>query len=286
MLLGNPVPDRLRTWRDLITIHPAAELFPMMGDEELRALGDDIKKHGMKQPLVFYSNVRRHLSGDPQHQVDGQKKAHQAKVAMQLPLIDGRNRLAAMALVGILDAEALQKAANNGKIIWGEDTPEAFVVSANIRRRHLTGEQKRELIRKLVKAQPEKSDRQIAATAKVDHKTVAAVRTEVEGRGEIPHAETRTDSKGREQPATKAAKTPPAKVTEPSYHTEIVIAFGVELHDDPAQTLDNLTQLLQDEQTRISETILLDQRIVLARGYLNALGVTLEDLQPNGGMTD
>src|SRR5262249_40068638 len=42
-----------------------------------------------------------------------------------------------------------------------------------------------------------------AKQAKVDHKTVAAVRREGEARGEIPHVETRTDSKGRKQPTRK-----------------------------------------------------------------------------------
>src|SRR5262249_50024843 len=81
--------------------------------------------------------------------------------------------------------------------------PAAYVISANIHRRHLTTEQKRELITKLIKAAPEKSDRQIAAAAKVDHKTVGVARARVEGRGEIPHVEERTDTKGRKQPARK-----------------------------------------------------------------------------------
>jgi hypothetical protein len=62
----------------------------------------------------------------------------------------------------------------------------AYIISKNIHRRHLTAEQRRALIAKLIKAQPEKSDRQVAKTAKVDHKTVAGVRSEIEGHGEIP----------------------------------------------------------------------------------------------------
>jgi len=99
------------------------------------------------------------------------------------------------------------------------DDTYAFVVSANIHRRHLTAEQKRELIAKLLKSTPEQSDRQIAETVKVDHKTVGAVRAEQEGRGEIPHVETRTDAKGRKQPAKKpsakpASPPPPPEVRE------------------------------------------------------------------------
>jgi hypothetical protein len=87
--------------------------------------------------------------------------------------------------------------------------PYAFVISANIHRRHLTVEQKHELIAKLIETDPTKSNRQIAKTVKVDHKTVASVRAEKEGRGEIPHVETRIDSKGRKQPARKTTTKPP-----------------------------------------------------------------------------
>ena len=54
------------------------------------------------------------------------------------------------------------------------------MLSANLRRRHLTAEQRRELIGKVLHATPDKSNRQIAETVKVDHKTVAAVRSEKE----------------------------------------------------------------------------------------------------------
>jgi hypothetical protein len=83
------------------------------------------------------------------------------------------------------------------------DDPYTYVISANIHRRHLTAEQKRELIAKLLKAKPEASDRQTATAIKVDHKTVGAVRADLEGRGEIPHVSTRTDTSGRKQTARR-----------------------------------------------------------------------------------
>ena len=57
------------------------------------------------------------------------------------------------------------------------DDPHAYVVAVNIRRRHLTAEQKRDLIAKLFKLEAGKCDRQIAKL--VDRgrsQTVAAVR--------------------------------------------------------------------------------------------------------------
>ena len=75
------------------------------------------------------------------------------------------------------------------------------MTSANIHRRHLSAEQRRELIERLLKANPGQSDRQVAETVKADHKTVAAVRQRAETSGEIPQITRRTDRKGRSRPA-------------------------------------------------------------------------------------
>src|SRR5262249_61650559 len=62
-----------RSWRSILPIHPAAELFPLMSPDELRELGEDIKKRGLQIPIL--------IRGDE--------------------LLDGRNRLDAMELVGV-----------------------------------------------------------------------------------------------------------------------------------------------------------------------------------------
>ena len=159
-------------WRDTIKVHSAADLFPMMSDAELDALAEDIKKNGLTHRLIFWS------------QPGG-----------KLQLLDGRNRLEALERIGIqFDVD------EHAAYFFPKDTvdPYAYVVSANIVRRHLTAEDKRDLIAKLLKASPKKSDRSIAKTVEVDNKTVAAVRS----REEIPHVDKRTDTKGRQQPAT------------------------------------------------------------------------------------
>jgi hypothetical protein len=100
------------------------------------------------------------------------------------------------------------------KTIDDDIDPYKYVISANALRRHLTREQKRELIAKVLKASPEKSDRHIAQMIKADHKTVSAVRQQAEARGEIPHVTVRKDSRGRRTPAKRHAHGPRAAQKE------------------------------------------------------------------------
>jgi hypothetical protein len=209
-----------KSWRDVIKIHPAAELFPLMSPEELRALGEDIKAHGLRNPIVISTGGCSRFAAD--------RHANSC-------LLDGRNRLDAMELVGIpfelawtkeryrrekcwclIDNDQDDEWMGFGIIEpireqWIDDEKNAydFVLSANVHRRHLTNGQKRELIAKVLKAIPNLSDRQIATKTGTDHKTVANVRTQAEGRGEIPHVERREDSKGRRQPAEKSKPAKP-----------------------------------------------------------------------------
>jgi hypothetical protein len=94
--------------------------------------------------------------------------------------------------------------------------PLAYVISENMIRRQLTAEQKRNLIAEWLEIKPSDSNRLIADLLKVDHKTVGSVRKQMEGRGEIPHVETRTDSLGREQPAHRTV-TVGRLLTRPSH---------------------------------------------------------------------
>jgi hypothetical protein len=170
-------------------------MFPLMSPDELKALGEDIKKNGQRQPIAIIERARRRPDGT----------LHVKDPPLQ-EVLDGRSRLDAMQLADIkIIREDGQLDDHIQRVVVDTDEidPVAFVISCNIHRRHLTAEQKRELIAKLIKATPEKSDRQIAETVKADHKTVGSVRTQMEGRGEIPHVETRTDTRGRKQRARK-----------------------------------------------------------------------------------
>jgi hypothetical protein len=185
-------------WRSVLDIHPAADLFPAMNLVlELVELGEDIKKHGLREKVKV-------------QKVKGTKPA-------QWRLLDGRSRLDAMKTVGDLPEWLISKGRPNPEIFEaiGEDVdPYAYVISANILRRHLTTGQKRKLLAQLIEVDPTKSNRQIAATVGVSHNTVSDVRTGLEARGQIDHVETRTDTRGRQQPATKPAVTAQAARTD------------------------------------------------------------------------
>src|SRR5262245_26999216 len=177
------------SWRSTFPIHPAAELFPRMSPDELRALGKDIINNGLMSPIALWQP-------DPRS---------------PLSLLDGINRLDAIEITTgkpvIIAAPSLKAGdflACNKVIVLGRAVdPYEYVISANIHRRHLTGAQKRDLIAKLIRATPEKSNNAIAKQLKVDDKTVAKVRGQLERSSEIPKIETRIDTKGRKRPAKR-----------------------------------------------------------------------------------
>lgn len=73
----------------------------------------------------------------------------------------------------------------------------------NSLRRHMTADEFREQLENCLCDVPEWSDRRIAEIVGVHHTTVATARKRLEDVAKISHVETRTDSVGRQQPATK-----------------------------------------------------------------------------------
>ena len=173
------------SWRDVLPIHPAAELFPPMTDDALVTLGEDIKTVGLRVPIVLCKG-------------DGYES---------LALLDGRSRLDAMERVGteIVKDGKLDYCAFPYEVYEGD--PYAFAVSANLHRRHLTAEQKRKLIAVLLKAQPSKSNREIARQAKASPTTVGEVRSTVQV-GQLPEKTIGRDGKARpaQRISTKSRK--------------------------------------------------------------------------------
>src|SRR6516225_5019209 len=102
--------------------HPFSKLFPPISDEDFGKLAADIKLNGLHQPIMRY----------------------QGKV------LDGNNRYRACELAKIApkftDFNGDAAAARN------------YVISANIHRRHLSADQRREIIATLLKSNPNQSN--------------------------------------------------------------------------------------------------------------------------------
>jgi len=267
-------------WRYRIKVHPAADLFPMSSDIELKELGEDIDKNGLHHPLVFWTPLDLAKLG-------ARPETRARRLSGNLLLLDGRNRLEAMQRHLRTDDERLEAALDEYTLLsgsYGLNNPYAYVISANLRRRHLTPAQRRELIGKLLKATPEKSDRAIAKEVGVDHKTVATVRYDKEATGEVPQLATTRGADGRtrrrHQAAQRKSGTPSPTVPAAQVRDKAIMDFSAVLHRRLADTLDDLTRLLRDAQ--ITEKLPREKRVVLAREYLAALGVSPADLQAAG----
>ena len=80
-------------------VHPDAALFPMLDEDDLDQLAEDIKANGLRQPIVIQDGL----------------------------LVDGRNRLEACRRA---DVEPVTVELNG-------DDPKAYILSLNINRRHM-----------------------------------------------------------------------------------------------------------------------------------------------------
>jgi phenylpyruvate tautomerase PptA (4-oxalocrotonate tautomerase family) len=176
----------------------------LMDKDGLVELADDINANSLEIPVVLWSPG----GGQPEQ------------------LLDGRNRLDAAELAGIKTVD-FGRLIVPLKVLGPSVDPFAYVISTNIHRRHLTPAQKQDLIAAVLKATPEKSDRQIAKLVRVDHKTIGSLRAEKALTGEISPVERRigADGKTRKLPARK---TTAAKIaSEPAAIAADVASIGI-----------------------------------------------------------
>jgi hypothetical protein len=170
-----------------VAFHPLADLFPLMEGAEFDALVADIKTNALRTKITLYEGK----------------------------ILDGRNRYRAMLAAGHTPSSGHFY---KYKSVAPGDTPLDYVIRANLHRRHLTADQKRDLLVKLVAAQPEKSDRAIAGEAKVDHHQIRRARKKGEATGTIVPVEKHVGADGKARPAKRKTKRPP---TEDDFHKEM-----------------------------------------------------------------
>jgi hypothetical protein len=88
--------------------HPVANIFPMMDEEELSVLAQDIATNGLQEPIII----------DPDNML----------------IIDGRNRLEACQMAGVTPRFVRYSPEKHGSV-------ESLVISRNLHRRHMNKSQ-------------------------------------------------------------------------------------------------------------------------------------------------
>lgn len=107
-------------------VHPAADLFPMLAEDELRELAEDVRAHGLHEPLWVWNDPERGPV-----------------------LLDGRNRLAACKLAGVKPTTRT----------YAGDDPVGFVWTENYHRRHLTAGQRAYAVSRKAELEAEETKR-------------------------------------------------------------------------------------------------------------------------------
>lgn len=145
------------------------QVMPPLSPEEYEELKADIKERGVMVPIEFDE--------------DGNT-------------LDGHHRLRICAELGITEYPKIIRSGMT------EEEKRTHARKLNMARRHLNRAQKQELIQEELKEHPQKSDRQIAASLGIDHKTVSRQREQMESIGEIPQCDRKT-SDGRVYPKSR-----------------------------------------------------------------------------------
>lgn len=158
------------------------QIMPPLTNEEYASLKEDIEKRGVLVPVEYDEEGN---------------------------ILDGHNRVEICKELGI---SKWSRVIRTGMT---EEEKYAHVRKLNLSRRHLTQEQKRELIKDQLRESPQLSDRQIAKMLGVDHKSVGSLREKLEATGEIPQLEKTIGADGKERPRqTKYSETEENSVKE------------------------------------------------------------------------
>ncbi len=143
------------------------QVMPNLSAEDYEALKTDIAERGVQVPVEYDE------SGN---------------------ILDGYHRTRACQELGIIE---WPKVIRRG---FSEEQKRVHARKLNMARRHLTQEQKRELVRQQLMETPEVSDRQIGKELGVSDKTVGTQRKGLQARAEIPHLDKIRGADGKAYP--------------------------------------------------------------------------------------
>ena len=141
------------------------QVMPDMAQDEYDALKEDIAERGVMVPIEFDENGN---------------------------VLDGHHRLKICVELGIEDYPKIVRTGMSEAEKW------THARKLNMARRHLTREQRREMIQEQIKDTPELSDRQIAKILGVSHSTVGIIRRELIESGQVDESTTSIGADGKE----------------------------------------------------------------------------------------
>jgi ParB-like chromosome segregation protein Spo0J len=296
-----PVPD--------LKFHPYSQIFPLMIGDEYRDFIDDVKANGLQEPIVLFQNQI----------LDGRNRYHACeKAGIDLDLDDPHHF---RTFEG--DDEAARKFVWSSNYVRRHLTAEQKHRACADRLKHTPERSDRAIAKDLgvspttvgkVRKELSAVDSSAADTSKpkelstVDSSTEQSVQlaraAQDVGENLSPTPARKSDGaehgkrigrdgKARSLPKTKGATSSSSKPTatkqgiplsQQRSHAMSSLAILLRSGGSLDECLEDLRRILVDETKRIV-ALPLTKRVALAGGFLNALGVSLDDLQSIGDKT-
>lgn len=232
--------------------HQIANIFPMLGVEELGELADDIMLNGLHQPIVLY----------------------------QGQILDGRNRYQACELAGI-EPDCTE---------YEGDDPLGYVLSLNLHRRHLTASQRAALAAEIANLdmganQHSQGDQNWSpssnreAAEKLDVSKVYVIDAKKIQRESPEHFDKVKSGELSLQQAKRELQPEPATSTGDADHAETLPAVKAEPKSDIVvefagkriNTLDDLMKVKTPDQKLLDQFFELDLAVIKVRKLVTEL---------------
>jgi hypothetical protein len=174
------------TPRDKLRPHPYAEKFgPPLSESEFEALKLNIEEHGLRIKIPIWKDKESPTGWS---------------------LLGGRHRLKALVELGkevTTPKGPVPYRSQYFERVPDDTDPLAYVISENLIGRQLTPAQKKTMCDELIKLRPNENNLRLAKLLRMSPTFVGKRRGKLEEAGDVSTVETRTDSKGRKQPAKK-----------------------------------------------------------------------------------
>jgi ParB-like chromosome segregation protein Spo0J len=243
------IPDVLDPWREVI--HPAALVLPRPTESEYAELKTSIEQRGLLTPLTTF--------------VDAQGEHW---------LLDGVSRLQALVELNhqILNEDNTWAVKTTPYYEEEGADPYEIALSLNVIRRHLTAEQRKEVVHTLRVERPGLTDRAVARLSGASTATVAAVRRQMEEEDSDSSNEAGSEEGG--EPAVAVEARPAERIEEsgklargrkPAVSRPRIVVDA----DEDDEPFDGKTLPSASLRSRVAEV----------RRCMNHLRVTIEDLQ-------